>query len=182
MVFTSILNEDDRQKATALYEKYKYLLFKIANDILHDRYLTEDAIHQAFIIIMKNLHKIGETNCPQTKAFLVIITRNTALNIYNGRTYLNLKNDSIDEISEVESNDSLDVIVISRENIRQMIKAIMELGPIYSDVLLLNKVYGYSVVEVAEMLKLNRETVKKRISRARKRLLKAFKEVTEDEE
>ncbi len=43
MLFMLITNEDDRQKTAKLYEKYKFLLFKVANEILCDRYLAEDA-------------------------------------------------------------------------------------------------------------------------------------------
>ncbi len=183
MLFMVISNEDDRQKVAVLYEKYKFLLFKVANEILRDRYLAEDAIHQTFITVIKNLHKIDEKNCPQTKVFLVIIIRNIAINIYNRRSYLNLRNDSMEEICDLENTeaDNLDEIVISGDNVRRIIKAIKELKPIYRDVLLLNKVYGYSVEEIVEMLGVNKETVKKRISRARNFLLKALKEVTEDE-
>ncbi len=89
----------------------------------------------------------------------------------------------MEEICDVENTkaDNLDEIVISGDNVQRIIKAIKELKPIYRDVLLLNKVYGYSVEEIVEMLGINKETVKKRISRARNFLLKALKEVTEDE-
>ena len=89
MLFMAIEDEDDLLKVERLYERYKRLLYKIAYNILKDKYLSEDAVHQTFIRIINNLHKIGEINCPQTQSFLVIMCRNVAIDIYNQRTYLN---------------------------------------------------------------------------------------------
>jgi len=165
----AIKNQDDLVKVEQLYEKYKYLLYNVANDILHDKYLSEDAIHQTFIKVINNLHKIDKINCLRTRSFLVIICRNVAINIYNKRTYLNKQNDSIDGITEENEDYSNDLteIIISEENVQRIVKAIKELKPIYQDVLLLNKIYGYSVDEIANMLEISREAVKKRITRAK---------------
>ena len=76
--------QEDKNKFELLYEKYRKLMFYIANNILNDEYLAEDAVHQTFIKI-KNLDKIDDVSCHKTKSFIVIMVRNTAINMYNRR-------------------------------------------------------------------------------------------------
>ena len=62
MLFLFVENENDRNKTERLYKQYKYLIFSEANKILQDKHLAEDAVHQSFIKIINNLHKIDENN------------------------------------------------------------------------------------------------------------------------
>jgi len=41
-------------------------MFYVANSILKDEHLAEDAVHQAFIRIIESLDKINEIKCPKT--------------------------------------------------------------------------------------------------------------------
>jgi len=86
VIYLSMLNgQEDKNKFELLYEKYRKLMFYIANNILNDEYLAEDAVHQTFIEILKNLDKIDDVFCHKTKNFIVIMVRNTAINMYNRR-------------------------------------------------------------------------------------------------
>ena len=71
--------DEDRAKFAALYERYSRLMFYIARQILGDEQLSEDAVQEALLRIARNMHKVGEVSCPQTRNFTVIITRNAAL-------------------------------------------------------------------------------------------------------
>lgn len=49
VIYLSMLNgQEDKNKFELLYEKYRKLMFYIANNILNDEYLAEDAVHQTF--------------------------------------------------------------------------------------------------------------------------------------
>lgn len=174
----AIKNEEELEKTKRLYEKYKHLLLNVANNILYDRKLSEDAVQEVFVKVIYNLHKINEIDCPRTRSFLVIICRNVAIDMYNKRTYLNKRNDTIDYIAE-EIEDrakNIDEIVISNENIQRIISAIKGLKPIYRDMLLLNKVHDFSANEISDMLNIHKDTVKKRITRAKSYLLDSLEE------
>jgi RNA polymerase sigma-70 factor (ECF subfamily) len=165
----TIENEQNQLKLERLYYEYRYIMYSCANEILHDKYLTEDAVHQSFIRIMKNLHKIDEDNRPRTCNFLVIICRNVAKDIYNKRLYLNKNNDPFEELDDNitgKSNDPMDIL-ITKESIERITKSIQSLDPIYRDVLLLKRVYNFSREEIADLLGISIETVKKRIQRAK---------------
>ena len=78
-------SSEDKRKFCILYEKYRYLMYKAAVDILHDCYLAEDAVHNAFVRVAYNIKKVAEPDSRQTKSYLIIITRNAAIDIFRKR-------------------------------------------------------------------------------------------------
>lgn len=167
MIFTMIEDSKERTKAERLYFKNRNLMYKIAFEILGNKQQAEDAVHESFVRIIKNLHKIDAYNCPRTRNFLVIICRNVAINMYNQNK--NIKNADY-EIDNIPSGDNLGPIdiLINNESLERLTLLIMELKPIYRDVFLLRYSHGFSREEIAEQLGITVETVKKRITRAKK--------------
>ena len=172
MLFMYIESNNDLLKAERLYKQYRHLMYGEANKILQDASLAEDAVHQSFIKIINNLHKIDETNCRRTQNFMVIICVNTAKDIYNKRSYLNKKDyavyDADEDIADT-GNAPLDILV-DKDSINHISNAIEALNPIYRDVILLKCAYGCSRIEIAELLGISEGAVKKRLERARKLL------------
>lgn len=75
-IYLSMIDTEDEQiKFELLYKKYRKLMHWIAKGILNDDSLAEDAVHEAFLRILKNFHKVGEISCPKTVIFTVIILR-----------------------------------------------------------------------------------------------------------
>lgn len=82
MIYLMMIDsENDKRKFVILYEKYRHLMLKVAYDVLRDNYLAEDAVHEAFIKVAKNMEKIGET-----KRYLITITKNSTIDIYRKRS------------------------------------------------------------------------------------------------
>ncbi len=166
------------QKVERIYHQYKNLMYQEAFQILKDQALTEDAVQQSFLKIMDHIDKIEEKEIAKTRNFVVIICRNTALDIYKHRTYLNNQADSID--LELEEEETLvDVkeqsqVVISKETVSRIKEAIANLPEIYRDIVMLEYLHNYSKEEIANLLNLSYETVKKRSLRARKMLAKSL--------
>ena len=79
--------QTEKEKFERLYYQYKRLMYWSAYQILGDSHLAEDAVHEAFLKIIKNFHKIGEINCPRTKNFVVIIVKNTARSILEEKNH-----------------------------------------------------------------------------------------------
>ncbi len=83
MIFLMMIDTpDDKRKFIILYEKYQYLMQKVAMDILHDCFLTEDAVHNAFVKLAKHMDRIGDLESLQTKRYLITIVKNSAIDIY----------------------------------------------------------------------------------------------------
>lgn len=163
---------DNVMKAERLYHDYRRLMYQAAYEILQDHALSEDAVSESFVRIMKNLHKIEEENCPRTRSFLVIICRNVAKDIYKTRGCLPLEEEQMEkQIGREERSRNPEDILISKESIERMTKAIQQLEPIYRDVFLLKRVHGFSREEIAELFHISVETVKKRLSRAKDKII-----------
>lgn len=49
LIYLAILElEEDKIKFEKVYEKYRQIMFYVANKILKDDHLSEDAVHNAF--------------------------------------------------------------------------------------------------------------------------------------
>lgn len=158
-----------------LYLKYRQLMFYVANEILNDVQLSEDAVQEAFIRISKNMNKIDNDNQVSTKAFLVTVVRNVALTMLKKENHyydFSEYQDLIVDKQEVEKN------VLDRMEVKAYISAITKLSEKYRDILYLHCVQEYTVSEISKLLQLSQEVVKKRIQRGRKKILKDIKKGT----
>ncbi len=142
-------------------------MFYVANNILHDNFLAEDAVHQSFVKICSSLHKIDENDCRKTRNFLVIICKHVAIDMYNAG-----KSQAEDELKENISShcDSVSDIVISNNNMDKLGAMVKELNPIYQEVIFLRFFRDFSVEEISAMKNISKKTVQKRIERAKKQL------------
>lgn len=165
LIFLSLIDSlEDKRKFERLYIAYKQTMYYVANRILKDSYAAEDAVHQAFLRIIDHLEKIDENDLRKTKAFLVVITEHISIDFYRKRKRENTL--SYDEIKiYVEDNTSN-----SNEHMDEVTFAISQLPINYSTVLLLKYSQGYSDAEIAQFLQIKEDNVRKRISRAKKKL------------
>lgn len=172
LIYLSLLDSrEDKNKFTQLYNTYRYTMLYTADSILQDKGLAEDAVHDAFLRIAKNLHKTGAVDSPRTKAFVVIIVRNIALTMAKrrGRNLLFEDENMINSVAD-DSNDR----DFDRMNYEDMLAAVRNLPVTYRDVLYLNVVEGYSTKEISQMLEISVEAVKKRLQRGRRLLIETL--------
>jgi RNA polymerase sigma-70 factor (ECF subfamily) len=162
LYLTLIDSDEEKIRFTKLYEQYRHLMFYIAQDILKDEHLAEDAVQEAFLRIAKNFQKVGEISCPETRNFTVIITRNVAI------TMVNHQRDDLDMDSyreKASSEFTEDVFKCVSNKI--LMDCILKLPETYRDSLYLYHLYGYSFNEISNLLSISVETAKKRAQRAR---------------
>ena len=176
LMFMAIENEMDRNKATDLFNQYYGTMLYIAGGILHEPHLAEDAVSTSFIKILKNLDKFDMNDCTRTRGLIVIIVRNTAIDIHRG---LN-RNQTIplEEYME-DTNDEpvIDQITIA-DACEHITQCISKLNKQYADILYLKCAMNYSNEEIQQILGISRDNVKVRLYRARK----ALKEMLWEEE
>ncbi len=174
VLFFVIENVKDRLKAERLYNSYRYTMLGVALNILKDRQLAEDAVHEAFLRIIDNLGKINEDNCNKTRSFLAIVTRNVSLDIYNHRKNRLTNLYSLDDEEHTYMTYSVTTpleILLEQEGINIILDAISQLNTNYSDVLMLRYYHGYTVEEISNILKISKDNVSVRISRAKGNLI-----------
>lgn len=157
---------ENKSKFEQIYRTYEKTMFYVANRILKDTYLSEDAVHQAFLRIIDNLDKINEIDCHKTKGFIVTIIQNIAIDLYRKRKRENCI--SFDEI-EIFVEDMVSTDIIFENEIEQ---AIAKLPVNYLVVFKLKYSQGYSDKEISEILHITESNVRKRIERGKKKLEK----------
>ncbi len=170
--FSTLLEESSRTKFTRMVEKYERLLFYVARDILNDDYLAEDAVQETFLKVAKNFSKVGDINSGKTKYFLVVVTKNTALDMLRKemrRPDINAMslNDLTEKTVPARAFDDIDAFELG--------ELVMELPENLKTVLYLYGIYGYTFNEISNLMNLSVSAVKGRYYRARKLLSEMIK-------
>lgn len=156
---------EDKSKFEELYNLYRQDMYKTAYCILKNHYEAEDAVHEAFMIVVKNINKITQVNCPRTRGYLIIIVKNLALKIYNKRK----RTESIDD-NENDSDADIEDYVISRIDCKKLAELLLKLPEEYYQVLYLNVYMELDIADIAVNLGITYENAKKRLQRARNKL------------
>ncbi len=175
LIYLNLIDtEEEKGKFEQVYNLYKHTMFYVAKGILKDDYLSEDAVHNAFINIAQNMSNISEVNSNRTKGYVVIIARNISLNMLKKQKNIV----DIDDFEEYTADDlSLEDEVLSKIAFDLVVKEIDSLPIIYKDILHLTYVENLKTQEISSLINISNEAVKKRLQRGRKRLLENIKNV-----
>lgn len=164
LYLSAIETPEQKSKFEQLYYAYKNLMFYIAKNILADDFLAEDAVHEAFLRILKYLDKINEPDCHKTKSFIVIVTENIAIDLYRKN-----KRTAATSLEETEYCPSYPCF--SSEFMENNVeKAIFALPENYASVLKMKYLLDFDYPEIAGMLNISEENVRQRIVRGKKKL------------
>ncbi len=166
LYLTLVDSEEEKGKFERIYLQYKNLMLSCAYSILNDKSLSEDAVHDAFIRIMKNLSKIDDVDSPRTRGFVVVITENVSKTLYN----------KMNRVKIVELNENIPFDESIEQNAEQKYTAeliadkISQLPDNYKYVMVLKYRNGLDDKEIASALGLPHALVRKRLERGRKAL------------
>lgn len=166
LIYLALLdNEQDKTKFTYIYETYNKQMWYAANEILKDKQLAEDAVHDAFIGIAKNFSKIRSFEPSSIKSYIITSARHAAL-MYIRK---NKKTEAVDFQEQYSFRDEK-----ASENLKDIeaelfaTQIIEELPGIYSETLYLHCVMNLSEKEISVLLGVKINTVRQRLHRGRK--------------
>lgn len=169
------MNVDEKSvKLEQLYALHKNVMLYTAERILRDYQLAEDAVQKAFMKVLDNLHKIEEPDCNKTRAFLVIITRNVAITMYNRQKKQAVPIEEIEQMDCAGGESPFDQVA-SKESVQTIAQYIGELDKKYADVLMLKFYYEYSDSEIAGLVQTSPENVRVRLHRGKRKLAALLK-------
>ena len=159
MALARPIQPDHRAKLAALYQRYKGLLFHLAQGILQNHHEAEEVVHDSFLAALETMDKLDEVDSPRTRAYLVTIAQNKAIDRYRQRRPQGpLPPDLPDPGSlEEETEDGLT-------------RCILRLPQRERQVILLRFDQGYSPKETAALLGLSLGATYKLEQRAKKKL------------
>ena len=156
--------EQDRreEEIKELIDKYSSLIFRISYCILCNRDDAEDAVQET---LLKYITKAPEFNSEEhRKAWLIKVSANISKNMLLFR----IKRDAVN-IEEIKD-------IGIQESDREVFEIIMGLPSKYKIVLTLYYVEGYKCKEIAEIINISEDAVRKRLQKGREMLKKEMEE------
>lgn len=157
---------EEQSRFEELYITYRELMFHVAKGILGNDQDAEDAVHDAFLSMAKNFDKISTADRHKTKAFVVIVVENKAINIYHHKR----------RHSAAEYLDDISGIPIHLPDEDGMAKCLWKLPARYREFFLLKYEWGYDNRELSALLGISEAGVRKLNQRAKAFLEKLCRE------
>jgi len=153
------------QKALELLIKRwnpKIMVYALRN--INDQQGAEDVAQEVWLAAIKGVHRLH--NHTKIGSWLLGITHNKSMDWIK-------KNAKIDHSITIENSPTIELT--SDDQIIKMRQAIQELKLEQRNILTLFYLEGYSLIEISEILKISKGTVKSRLYYARESLKKAIK-------
>lgn len=154
---------EEKRVFVVIYEKYRYLMMKVAHDVLKDNFLAEDAVHEAFIKIAHNMQNIHDVESVETKRYLIIVAKNAAIDIYRSRKKQMKEEMFIDELGE----DAGPITYLKTDIDNEILDILKNLPVKYRDVFLLKYSNHMSNAEISKILNRSEGTIRQRIARGK---------------
>ena len=162
----AIDSDESKNKFEYIYRKYYRFMLRTASSIIRDSSLAEDAVHETFVQLLKEIDSLRIDNEKSLQSYLYILTRKRerrrgVLTDYENRST------SLDNLKEPEE------IALTNLQLNKAVSILSDMPSIYRRTLVL-RVKGYSIREIAQITNSSESNVKTRIHRARAILLKSF--------
>lgn len=170
LLYLSMLDtQEEKDKFTEIYEQYQHFCWYVANQLLGDAHLAEDAVQETFLALTRHLDKVEESDSPKTKKFLLTIVKSKAIDILRKKRGMEISAEELDRELPDTSRDVLDQY-ITKENYNHLISCVLELDEAYRVVFEYKYVHQLSDREIAQLLDITPKLVNVRFYRARKKL------------
>ena len=151
---------EEKVRFEKLYQEYRGFMYHVADGILHNSQDAEDAVHNAFLQIIRHFKRLRGTPVQDLASLAAVIARNEAISLRRKRrTVVSLDDwDGITEPSEAVTD------------YRMLIERFTRLPQTYRAVMEMKLLLGYSDGEIAAKLGLTKTAVSTRIGRGRQLL------------
>ena len=165
---------EDKLFAEKLYTAYERMMYRTAFRVLRQKYDAEDAVHEAFLSIIKGdaLEKMKTMTDIERKSYLTVIVKNSAYKVYNKRK----KNNENSIYNDSDNANSTEETVLSSLSIEEIQKTMNMLTESDYDILCLYLVNEQAYEEIAAVLDIKPDAARQRVHRAKKRLMDKLQE------
>ncbi len=154
-----------RNKFEALYTAWHKDMYYAAMATLNDHALSEDALQEAFLYIVKHIEKIDDPLSKSTRAFLVTLAGWQAKKILRER-----KKESLTDVEDELTAPSTEENYFERYEENRLAELIRTLPEKYREPLFMRYAWEMRYEEIAENLGVSGDTARKRVERAKKML------------
>ena len=150
-----------------MMDKYSDMIYRLALTRTNSKENSEDVYQEVFLRLAKKIPKFE--NEEHEKAWLIRVTINCSKNLLNSKF---LKNTT--ELKE-------DIIVFKTKERHDIYYAVQELPLKYRTIIYLYYYENYKINQISKIIKINENTVKSRLARAREKLKQNLEGGLEDE-
>lgn len=134
--------------------------------------MAEDAVHNAFVSVIKHKEKYLQLSFKDFRSSIIIIVKNKCLDLLKAEK--NFTDFSIDEIEyQLESDDSpIDIQIITQLEFENLRMNMMKLDDISKQILEMKYIIGMSYKQIGEALNITPKHVDTKIMRAKVKMRK----------
>ena len=187
LIFTTMINDvDDRAFMQEVYQQNERLMYAIALKYASNTQDCEDIVHDTVEKLCKNIAKIKELPNSALRAYVVYAVRNTAINFRKHQSTINRHIQQLsgdDSSSEYDQPESIiERIEDLQEKRTRLAKVWTQLTDAEQELLYRKYVLEQTTEELAGIFQCSRDSIRMRLSRARRKSLWLMKgEGTNDE-
>ena len=136
------------------YSQFLPAMYLAANKILHNAQDAEDAVQEALAVMCEEFTKSSQNECPKTLGYAVTICERKAIDIYRQKKRL------APLLKEPEA------VAPDPEASTALSMCLAKLSVEERDIILINRLQGYKLREIAGMLGISEAAAAKRLQRA----------------
>ena len=170
MYLSIVETPEERSLFEQIYYTYRKQMFFVANGILHDEILAEDALQEAFMGIAKQIMLFRDMPDHKAKAYVLTAAKNAAINLGKQEERFQKQQTAFDDTTFSSRQDQVLDEQIYKETCQVLQSVISALPPFRRDILMLRYSLDMNCSQIANALGKKASTVRKELSRARKAL------------
>ena len=167
--------EEDRVKLAEVYEKHKPVMLRYALSLTKNKELAEDAVHNAFLAIIKHKEKYLSLSGRDLRILIVIITKSKCIDLLRQRKMLS--DVPLDEMEDTLPSDNtpIEERILLHEEYQAIRKHLSALDETSRLVLEMKYLLNMSYKEIGEHLGITPKHVDTKIMRAKEKVRKLAK-------
>lgn len=179
---TMLETEQERKKMIEIYEEHKHALLLYALKVTgHNLEIAEDAVHNAFLAIIKEKEKYFRLGSRDLRFLSVIIVRNKCIDLLRKeKPYADIPMDELEIFLEADEKP-IDERIIASYEYAAIRKHMASIDEISRQVLIMKYVLDMSYKEIGEKLNMTTKHVETRIYRAKEKV-RRLAELNSDKE
>ena len=178
MYMAMLETAEQKDKIAYIYENYAGMMYHVAIGVVGEHYLAEDAVHETFVQLLREIDTLRIDNERALKSYLYIVTRERSIDFLRKWERRGTRPDYESLAAALDHYVEPEEVALTNLQLDRAIALLEEMPLIYRQTLVL-RVKGYSICEIAKITDSSEPNVRTRIHRARAMLLKSFAEQAE---
>lgn len=179
-ICSALESPDDQEYMIHIYLKYERLMYKTAGKYASNRQDCEDIVQESIARLIQKIDYLRRIERCVLPSYLVSTVKNTSINYLKQRALLEKYRDSFTGGPETQAFDVTDFaqLIHHKTQISEMWE---QLSPEIRFLLEGKYILGYSDLELAEYLECRPNSIRMKLTRARRKALEILKQQEEGE-